>query len=420
MIFIPIGVIIALSLFVRILQRSWFAPGPFFGLIWIVYTLAPIIIIPEYPVYSIGLWVIVMFVFSIQVGSLIGTGFGILKRKDYNNSKIIEKQVLYKCIEQRLLIFTLLFTFISFAGVIFLIKFGITLYDIEISKDSILRLGHFFSVARYIENYELPFQIRILILGVYTAALSGGFLFALTKKRIIKILSLLPIIIIIMNGIIIAARAGIYLSIFLWLSGFLSIKILLYQGNYKLDIKKIFCIMILITFMLIVYILLQWVRGGVEKKFYNSALLSHGMISILGYLSAFTNWFKNADLSTITLGEYTFAGLFDLLGISERELGVYPEPSYFTGTNIYTVFRGLIQDFTLPGALLLSFLVGFISGLAYRKCCQRYILWTFFLSLFYSFTLWSHVVSLFTYNSLILAWFIIIFLFIFPKIVIRR
>ena len=54
------------------------------------------------------------------------------------------------------------------------------------------------------------------------------------------------------------------------------------------------------------------------------------------------------------MGAYTFAGVFDLLGIKQRQIGVYEQYETLAGgedTNIYTLLRGLIQDFTLPGAM---------------------------------------------------------------------
>ena len=107
------------------------------------------------------------------------------------------------------------------------------------------------------------------------------------------------------------------------------------------------------------------------------------------------------------MGAYTFAGAFDLLGIKPRQIGVYEELQTLAGgedTNIYTLFRGLIQDFTLPGASLFGVLLGIVAGGAARSGSTSHGRNLLVLAGYYAFILFSPIISLFTYNGLILAW----------------
>ena len=73
-------------------------------------------------------------------------------------------------------------------------------------------------------------------------------------------------------------------------------------------------------------------------------------------------------------------------------------------TNIFTIFRGLIQDFGLFGSLVFLFAVGLVAGIGYEETRRRNVIAIGVLSAFYAATLWSPIVDLFAYNSIIAAW----------------
>jgi len=74
-----------------------------------------------------------------------------------------------------------------------------------------------------------------------------------------------------------------------------------------------------------------------------------------------------------------------------------------TRTNIYTLFRGLIQDFTLPGALIVLWIVGVIAGYAYNQTARGHLTWMPILIAFYAFAC-DFLTSIFNYNSILFAW----------------
>ncbi len=106
-------------------------------------------------------------------------------------------------------------------------------------------------------------------------------------------------------------------------------------------------------------------------------------------------------------GLYTFAGPYELMGIASREMGIYGEAASIevgdSETNVFTIFRGLIEDFTPVGTLIVLTLFGFVAGYAFERIRKGKMVAVFFLSLFYAVTILSHVGSLFAYNSIILA-----------------
>src|SRR5207302_45054 len=101
----------------------------------------------------------------------------------------------------------------------------------------------------------------------------------------------------------------------------------------------------------------------------------------------------------------TFAGAFDLLGLRGRVIGTYT--NYVNtiaseNTNIFTMFRGLIEDFTLLGAAAVCGLFGYLSGKTYSSpsCRPWFILG---LSAYYAVALFSPLFSFFSTNSPIFA-----------------
>ena len=98
------------------------------------------------------------------------------------------------------------------------------------------------------------------------------------------------------------------------------------------------------------------------------------------------------------------------VGVLERPLGFY-DPVYIAkgiSTNIFTAYRGLITDFSISGSILIAFVIGFISQAFYQKQVNIPLLNTVPISMFYSFTLYSPLISIFHYNSILFSWLIII------------
>ena len=121
------------------------------------------------------------------------------------------------------------------------------------------------------------------------------------------------------------------------------------------------------------------------------------------------------------MGLITFAGPADLIGLTDRGLGFYDEISILgeSHTNIFTALRGIIHDYSILGGFIFFLLFGLLSTLAYRKCIQNKILWIIPLSIFYAFTIYSPLISIFNYNSIIAAWVILSISILFMP-VIRR
>jgi oligosaccharide repeat unit polymerase len=128
-----------------------------------------------------------------------------------------------------------------------------------------------------------------------------------------------------------------------------------------------------------------------------------------GYLSVFGHWTTGSDglrSPSLGLGQFTFGGIYEITGLQPREVGVYAASMTLeTGeeSNIYTAYRGLIQDLSFPGALAMCFLMGMLAGIAYHNLPNGHPFWLMALAGHYAFLIWSPIVSIFNYNGPILA-----------------
>ena len=109
----------------------------------------------------------------------------------------------------------------------------------------------------------------------------------------------------------------------------------------------------------------------------------------------------------LSFGSNTFSGPLDLIGIQEREIGYYKENVLLSSalyTNIFTVFRGLVQDFSIPGTLVVAFGSGMAASISFDRCLLGKFIWLIPLSFFYAFTIYSPIISIFNYTSVLMAW----------------
>jgi hypothetical protein len=94
------------------------------------------------------------------------------------------------------------------------------------------------------------------------------------------------------------------------------------------------------------------------------------------------------------------------LGLATRIGGLF-ETTYFLSfgesSNIYTVFRPLIEDFTVAGALTFLMLLGILGGVGFRGVTKGGWWAMPCLLVFYAVTLWSPITWLLIYNSQIAA-----------------
>ena len=408
--FLPIILLIVVSLVLRAIYKSWFAPGAFFTMSWCFFILVPMIFASEFTVYLFGLWVITAMVIAFAVGSILAFNEElILVYKSPQNSNELSRS--------RPLIYysTIIMTCLACLGVILLLRFSISKFQLDYSFFSIFLLPSSITAERFNQILIYPFYLKFFLYFLFPASLIAGFGFTFAKRKAHIILFLSPLFVAVFKGTLETTRSTILLSVILWLAGFLGGRVISRDNLQRFMERKMFIFTSLAGVLFLgLFIGLQWLRdaGG---DLYFSFIIERVKLYFFGYLSAFTIWMENLQNVDVSLGMTTLAGPFNILGLIDRELGFYSHTLVHkaTYTNIYTALRGLIHDFSIIGSLIVCAVAGYVSTIAYFKSLQGSILWLLPLTLFYGFTLYSPLISVFHYNSVIMAWLIVFSIFFF-------
>lgn len=135
-------------------------------------------------------------------------------------------------------------------------------------------------------------------------------------------------------------------------------------------------------------------------------------------LTSFVPYYFKEDL---TYGYYTFKSVFDIFdGTKVFPIGYYVNPYSYEGiqTNIFTIYRALIQDFNVIGSFQILFILGLIFHLVYISFLRsKYTLIGFggFI-LFFNFTVYGYLQSIFVSRDKILTILVIIIVLSILKI----
>jgi len=404
---------------VRLEGKTWLAPSSFFTLIWAVTIIVAVLFAPNF-YFSIKA---ILFVLSALLMFFIGSFvLNVIAPSNISNNYINNT-----CAELNLPFlkkFIIVGVISSLIAVVLLLK----IYNVNLlsgfSLDVYIDTASKMSIDRY-AGLSLPKPIMIFLSLGYAGCLCGGSVFAFSKKKTDKFLALSSIFSILLFTIIYTARAVFLFSLMLFISSYLSTKLYLFKYNFKLfSLKKIMIIIFLAFFLFLMFLTTQISRYGIKNFEFNEILkvLDHLKVWFFGNISGFSRWFDNVDLNNTDFngGKYLFAGIFDFLGISSRNIGLFTEYYCINDqnefTNIFGIFRVLIEDFTIFGIYPLLFLAGILSNIIYKSVLNGKILFIPLLVMFYAFTLWSFITNIFAYNTTIIACFIYFFIILHVKL----
>lgn len=348
------------------------------------------------------------FIFGSCYGTIIGSRLNYRKRLYtiiFNDKKAFW-----------LLIILFILAFIN--PVLALYKQGFNLFSL-FDFEELLVINNSMAVERYANNTGAPSLLNQLFLVFsYTSPLYGGYCYLLlpVKRRKWCVFTIFPALFITLTQ---AVKMGLISSVLLWLSGFI-VCMIVHHIPIKVDIKYI-TRMLLGTFLLLLLLFVSMMfRTGEFDREMVSIVGQKFVVYAFGHLPAFDLWFTTQDVFDYSYGSKTFYGITNFIGIVKREQGVFQEvynigKDNFDGTtNVYTVFRILIEDFGYIGSCIVFFMLGFLSRISI--CCIHKNIFSYFdqviLMAVYSFIFWSFVTSLFAYTSYI-AMFCLMFILLY-------
>lgn len=400
----PTMLLVAASLLFRLRSGTWFSPSAFAGLLWSVYLCCSVMAI-ESRTPAMGVWVMASLVLVVQAAASFAEfdprrAVTPLTPVDPERTSRLLARVRQAC---------WIFNLVSLVGCTYFIFSSFDYFKLSLSLDSLVRLGGLWTLQRY-NNVMDPWPLRIAAIWPYPAALLGGVLKSLAIRRRDKILAILSLIPALSIGLLLGGRAGFLLSLTFWFGAYWATERACTGRDRKLFSSQNLMWALglaggLLFFFLFVFALRDLADSSKTELILvaNSGQMRNYMF---GSPAAFSQWFDNGDRGPLGWGAFSFPGFFDVTGLRPRTIGTYTDFANTTGLevmNIYTIFRGLIQDFSFPGTILVCAVFGFISGRAYSRpsLSANFVLC---LSAYYSVVLFSPLCNIFGFNSSILAW----------------
>lgn len=397
---LPWSVLFGLSLLARVLQGSWLAPSAFVGLMWSAYSGLPLVLTEDH-ISAQSMWMLVGLIACLQMGTFL-----LLNPTEWKNTDVRLNQNALMAMGERCLRLSLYFTAVALlAGVIYA---AIWLRNLGLS----FSLDGFFSLGGIMYGIVVggepdPWWYRLLRMWVFPSVLLGGFAFPLLRLRTKKLLALSGFVPSLFMGTAIASRFGTLVAIACWMSGYLSMRCFLSRGRFLITTKFLVALLIIVVAAVAMFAGLYAVRG---HPFNDASEASVKIASdILAYLAVFDSYAKKEHSQPLGFGVYTVGGVFEFLGVKTRERNLNWEPIDLESgisSNIYTAFRGLIDDFSFAGSVFLCVIAGLLVGRAYSQLCSGRISLLWVLAAYYAWVLFSPIVSVFYYNSVPLSLFI--------------
>ncbi len=227
------------------------------------------------------------------------------------------------------------------------------------SLNSLMIKMNAISHARYSEDAEyLPVINRLVNAIVYATCGYNGFFMA--KKW--KFANLPNIIIVLFQTILTNTKATLIFGIAFWAGGYLTG---FHFFDKKMTKKKIIGFLGVALGLILFSATINYLRHKGDTAF-SEEIVEIFVRYFIGPFSAFSLWFSSGIKNTFDFGANTFACIFRLLGIREQTHGDFVVIKGMT-TNVYTIFKHLINDYSYVGTVLVSAIVGFISTVVDRS-----------------------------------------------------
>jgi oligosaccharide repeat unit polymerase len=401
---LPVALLAVLAVAARAVQGSWAVPGPFFAAVWVAFLFLALLFVADFPLRVGGLWAIVALATATVVGSWIAdAAIGPASAAHGAGGDAVPERL-----RRNILAVVVLFSAVSSLGVVVLYFVGLEQFGLPRSFRTLLSLGSQFASARYGLRWEPPWSVRVFLYWVNPAALLGGMAFVLARTHLQRLVAFLPFVIALASGTLVAARSGMLIAVALWCSGLLTMWVVTTAGRVRLHARTVLLMAAAVVALFAAATVLQWVRHGSRADADISSLIFEGQFTVFSSISVFTTWYEaDGPAHVLGWGAGTVAGVYDLLGVAARAFGFYELPVSFESgytSNIYTLFRGLLDDFGWGGAILVCAGSGAVATIAYRRLAATRFGWALVLSLFYAMTLFSSIVSLIGFTSVLAAW----------------
>lgn len=285
-----------------------------------------------------------------------------------------------------------------------------------LSMQDLLNMNRSIAEDRYYTGEAYSALNQFFLIFSYAAPVIGGFCFRMVGKlnKTLCLLTLIPGTFIALTQ---SMKMGMMTSFMLWFASYI-----VCSYSYGLPIRIKFkailrFVVIILAFFFVLFISMVFRTGEVSER--TILDISQKFVTYaLGHMHCFDMWYTSYIPSEFAWGSKTFMGISNLLGIEERVQGIYPEylnvgkNGFYGISNVYTIFRPLIEDVGEAGTVLVMFLMGFVANKAVKELIAHRLVFfnQVLLIAIFAYEMWSFVASFYAYTSYLAMFFLIYFI----------
>lgn len=288
-----------------------------------------------------------------------------------------------------------------------------------LSMQDLLNMNRAISEDRYYTGEAYSIVNQFFLIFSYAAPVIGGFCYRLSGKlnKTLCILTLIP-------GTFIALTQSMKMvmmtGFILWFAGYV---VCSYSYGLSIQIKLkavLRFVLIILGFFFVLFMSMVFRTGEVSEK--TILDISQKFVTYaLGHMHCVDMWYTSYTPGELAWGSKTFMGISNLLGLEERVQGIYPEylnigkNGFYGISNIYTIFRPLVEDFGEAGTMLVMFMMGIASNFSIKSLVahRNVFIHQVLLVAFFGYLMWSFVASFYAYTSYLAMFFLSYFIFRF-------
>lgn len=237
---------------------------------------------------------------------------------------------------------------------------------------------------------------RLAFILLYLGPLFGGILFKTGTRLRDRVVGVLSVVLPILVGGLYGSRMGVLYGGSFWVSAYLAASVLQAPVEGRTGFRLLVRAGLVTAFLLLgLSLLTQVVRYAAGSGPFDWFRM---LADPFGFVAAFGTWFDGDGVRTADfyLGARSLRRVVEFAGIRQPlapaiEVG-------FTSSNVYTVFRDLIEDYGSVGALVAVFVYGMVATGAYQRVVAGWLGYVPWLTLVFALALTSFAISIFLYT----------------------
>lgn len=421
-IILSLGILFTALMF-KMHTRSWVSPAVLFALFWFLFTFFPLtvmFVVPINPLTILFIWSCVLL-FGLPVLFL-----GWKNPLGVNAQKIILAPQLYAGDFLPVCFYGLQFTVL----LCILMNLSVQGFSPQEFITDLFGTANRYLAARYNGDITPNIFSQAGVVLNYVGVCIGGLILTGRKtffrKLSVFVMSFTPAA---LHMLIYADKGTLFLCAALLYSGVLIKR--MHEGDTSLTNRQTNRVVFVSLLALLPVLVASFMARGIGEGSTSETvdrLMFYMASYAFGHLYTFSDWFSYfvfsestnvyQKQSDYTYGLYTFTAIFKAFGsqvyIPEGFYDEYYNYNDIIQSNIYTIFRGLIQDFSYVGALLYMIITGVIFHSAYYRvlvcdkptfsvaafmCLVGYIYTSFIISIM----VWKSFFALFVVLSIVLS-----------------